>query len=387
MSIKLVDDNSISQDDISKLKGWIDTNPRLSKGELTEEFEEKFSSYINTKYSVFVNSGSSANLLMVYALIHSKRLKNNKVIVPAIAWSTTIAPLLQFGLEPIVCDVNLNNLSFNLQQLEILLAQHDPALVFPVNVLGFPADWSSVVGLCAEYGSVIIEDNCESLGSTFLGNKLGQFGLMSSHSFFISHHMCTIEGGMITTNDKGLYNLLKMLRSHGWDRDLNKEDQDILRDSFDVNDFDAMYTFYVPSFNVRSTDLNAFIGLEQLKRLDDIVNARQQNYYNYVNVVENNLFSFKPFNQLDKISNFAFPYVNRNRSEIIKELCKNDIECRPLVCGNIAKQPFLKDKMHCEAKTPIADAIHDWGMYLPNHTGLDKKDIEFICQIIEEVAE
>lgn len=248
--ITLVKD-TIDINDIDNLIEWLKTYPRLTKGEKTIEFEEMWSKWIGCKYSVFVNSGSSANLLMLYALLELYNLKNKKIVVPSLGWATDLAPVMQLGFEPVLVDVNLNNLSVDINHLEEIFKRENPSAMILVSVLGLSPEMDKIKNLCEQYDVILLEDNCESQGTTFQGIKLGNFGLMSSFSTYFGHTMSTIEGGVICTNDKNVYDILKQLRSHGWDRDLDSEKQKEFRETWGVDDFSALYTFYIPGFNVR----------------------------------------------------------------------------------------------------------------------------------------
>ena len=259
-NIKLVKD-TISLENINSLIDWLRTNPQLTKGKLTKEFEKKWSDWLGVKYSVFMNSGSSANLAMFYSLILSKKLKNKKIIVPAVSWVTTVSPVIQLGLEPIMCDCDTNNLGLDIDHLKKIIKKEKPSCLILVHVLGIPNNMTEIIELCKKHDIIILEDTCESVGSKFQEKKLGSFGLMSSFSFYYGHHMSTIEGGMVSTNDDEFYEILLSIRSHGWDRDLPETKKILLRKKYKVDDFKALYTFYNPGFNLRSTDLQAFLGI------------------------------------------------------------------------------------------------------------------------------
>ena len=216
MSIKLVKD-TINFDDVSKLIEWLKTNPRLTKGDLTVEFEKKWSEWLGVKYSVFVNSGSSANLAGIYSLILSERMKNKKIVVPAVSWVTTVTPAIQLGLEPIMCDCDEDNLGLDINHLKQIIKNENPSVIILVHVLGIPNHLDEIIRLCDENDILLIEDTCESIGSMYDNKKLGTFGDLSTFSFYFGHHMSTIEGGMISTNDEDLYHILLSIRSHGWD--------------------------------------------------------------------------------------------------------------------------------------------------------------------------
>jgi CDP-6-deoxy-D-xylo-4-hexulose-3-dehydrase len=273
MNIKLVKD-TIDFDDITKLIEWLKTNPKLTKGELTTEFERRWSEWLGVKYSVFVNSGSSANLAALYSIILSKRMRNNKIVVPAVSWVTTVTPAIQLGLEPIMCECDINNLGLDIDHLKEIIKNENPSAIILVHVLGFPNYMDEIIELCNENNIMLIEDTCESIGSEYKGKKLGTLSDLSTFSFYFGHHMSTIEGGMVSTNDEDLYHILLSIRSHGWDRDLPKEKQEFLRKKYNVDSFRSLYTFYYPGFNLRATDLQAFIGLDQLNKLTTIVENR-----------------------------------------------------------------------------------------------------------------
>ena len=327
--ITLVKD-TINNKDIDQLIDWLKTYPRLTKGKVTLELEEKWSKWLGTKYSVFCNSGSSANLLMLSALKESGYMDNNKVVVPSVAWATDLAPVIQLGFEPILVDANMKDLSVDLEHLERIFKEENPSALMFVSVLGLVPDMDRLFELCRKYDVALLEDTCESMGCEYKGKKLGTFGMMSTFSTYFGHHISTIEGGFVSTDDFQLYELLLSLRSHGWDRDLSKDTQEKLQKEWNVSEFDAMYTFYYPGYNLRSTDLQAFIGLNQIDKLDDWGKQRQRNFESYQALIKNNYWKVKP--QEDSfISNFAYPVIHPFRDEIVKELQKNNIEVRPMI--------------------------------------------------------
>lgn len=382
--IKLVND-TISYKDIQKLIDWLATNPKLTKDEQTISFEKAWSEWQDRRYSIFVNSGSSANLAMLYSLILSGRLKNKKIIVPAISWVTTVAPVIQLGLEPIMCDADRETLGIDIECFKKLIQDHKPSALIIVHVLGFPNKMQEIQDLCNENNIILLEDSCESMGSTYSGIKTGNFGLMSSFSTYYGHHFSTIEGGLINTEDEELYNIILSIRSHGWDRDLQGIKRKQLRDEEGVSEFRALYTFYYPGFNLRSTDLQAFIGIEQLKRLDKIVEKRNQNFKLYQSLINNSYWKIKEYNNVF-VSNFAYPIVTSpiKFEKLVKKLGENQIETRPLVCGSIKEQPFWK-KLGFEAFTPFASLIHNQGLYLPNNPQIGEGEIEYICDTVNSI--
>ncbi len=382
VKVPLVKD-TISQEELLALSDWLRTFPRLTKGELTVRFEEKWSEWQGCKYSVFVNSGSSANLLMFYALLLSGRLRNKKVIVPAVSWVTTVSPAIQFGFEPIVCDCDPETLGLDIDHLGKLVEQHDPAAIILVHVLGFPNKMDEIMAICGEREIVLLEDSCESLGSEYRGVKTGNFGQMSSFSLYFGHHLSTIEGGMVCTDDEDLKDLLVSLRSHGWDRDLSTDKQYELRSKYDIDEFRALYTFYHPGFNVRSTDLQAFLGLEQLKKADSVVENRNKNFLAYDSTIKE--FENK-VRQAEGtlVSNFCYPLITEKRDELVAELARAGIDSRPLVCGSIARHPFWYER-YGHADLPFADIVHDNGMYIPNNHEMTEAEVEYVADVVNSV--
>jgi len=380
--IDLIQD-TIDNNDVDQLVDWLKGYPRLTKGPMTLEFESKFANWIGSEYAVFVNSGSSANLLMVYALKHAGLLKNNKFCVPSLCWATDLAPVLQFDLEPVLVDCNLDNLSVDLDHLERVFKEESPAALILVSVLGLSPDMDAVIDLCEKYDVVLLEDNCESQGTSYKGKRLGNFGLMSSFSTYFGHTMSTIEGGMITTNDSDMYNLLLQLRSHGWDRDLSPQRQSELREEWGISDFSALYSFYVPGFNLRSTDLQAFIGVGQLDKVDHSIQKRYENYLYYKEKLSGKIW-FPSELQESFTANFAIPVIlddEDKKMSLVKELEENNIACRPLISGSMGTQPFYK-RLYGENKLPNCEVVDSRGIYVPNHPLLLKEDIDRICEII-----
>tara|TARA_B100000214_G_scaffold374746_1_gene358474 strand:+ start:1179 stop:2333 length:1155 start_codon:yes stop_codon:yes gene_type:complete len=379
--ITLVKD-TIDNNDIDRLIDWLKTYPRLTKGKVTLDFEQKFTKWLGRKYSVYCNSGSSANLLMLSALQQGEYLKNNKIVVPSVAWATDLAPVIQLGLEPILCDSNFDDLSADLDYLEKLFIEEKPSVLMFVSVLGLVPNMEKVVNLCKKHDVILLEDTCESMGCEYLGKKLGTFGTMSSFSTFFGHHISTIEGGIISTDDKKLYEILLSIRSHGWDRDLSKETQDELQKKWKVSEFNSLYTFYYSGFNLRSTDLQAYIGLSQIDKLEDWGRSREYNYNMYQDLVENDYW--KPKSQEDSFtSNFAYPVIHPNRDTIVQKLRDNKVEVRPMICGSMGTQPFYVKK-YGVLKLPNVTTIDEFGFYVPNHPKLTVEQIKFICGLINE---
>ena len=378
---KLVSD-TINRDDINALIEWLqqDPIPRLTKGDLTAELEEKWAKKIGTKYSVYVNSGSSAILLALAALNESNRLKNNRIVVPALSWATDVSSPMLLGLDPIMCDCNLHDLSCDLTALEFIFKQDNPAALILVSPLGLVPQMKEITNLCKKYNVILLEDVCESMGSKYNNKNLGSFGFASFFSMYFGHHLSTIEGGFINTNDEDFYHMLLMMRSHGWDRDLPKWKQDELRKEHNCNNFDALYNFYVPGFNLRATDLQAFIGLRAIDKLDNYVVKRTNNFNTYKSWITNNKLNLDN-HTYNTISNFAMPIVHEQRDNIVKDLISANIEVRPLIAGNMASKPMWK-KYACGESLPNAELIEKHGFYVPNHQDLTLQEILQITDII-----
>jgi CDP-6-deoxy-D-xylo-4-hexulose-3-dehydrase len=384
--IKLVSD-TINKDDINSLIEWLsqDEIPRLTKGELTWELEKKWAEKIGTKYSVFVNSGSSSILLTLAALLHldkvgKKKLKNNKIIVPGLSWATDVSSPMLLGYETIMCDCNLTDLSCDLTHLELLFREHKPSAMILVSPLGLVPQMDEVLKLCEEYDVLLLEDVCESMGSKFQGQYLGSMGFASFFSMYFGHHLSTIEGGFINTNDEDFYHLLLMMRSHGWDRDLPEWKQNELREKYNCTDFDALYNFYVPGMNLRSTDLQAFIGLRVIDRLDDYSTKRRVNFFQYQEQIKHNTLETYERDG-DYVSSFAIPIVNERREELVRELQDAGIEVRPLIAGNMANKPMWLNE-NAPVKLPNCEILDALGFYIPNHQDLTKENIETITSIL-----
>jgi CDP-6-deoxy-D-xylo-4-hexulose-3-dehydrase len=315
-------------------------------------------------------------------LLLSGKLRNNKIIVPAVSWVTTVTPAVQFGMEPIMCECDEDNLGLNIEHLKQIIKEHDPSSIILVHVLGFPNHMNEIVELCKEHDIRLIEDTCESIGSEYEGKKLGTFGDLSTFSFYFGHHMSTIEGGMISTDDEELYHILLSIRSHGWDRDLPKSKQIELRKKYNIGDFRSLYTFYYPGFNLRATDLQAFIGLEQLKKLDLIVKNRNLNYQKYHEGIKNNEWKINPPKD-SFISNFSYPVITKNIKELVEKLTENNVECRPLICGSINEHPFWYER-YGKQDLPISKKVHEYGLYLPNNHQMTVEEIDKVINIVNQ---
>jgi CDP-6-deoxy-D-xylo-4-hexulose-3-dehydrase len=376
-------EDTIDKDDIEALIGWLKTYPRLTKGELTLNFEKKWSDWVGRKYSVFCNSGSSANLLMYYTLLLSGVLKNKKIIVPSVGWATTIAPAIQLGFEPIMAEADKDTFGLDLNHLEQLLKEHNPGTVIMVQVLGVPHKMDELLALKKKYGFILLEDACAAMGASYHGKKVGSFGDMSSFSLYFGHQISTIEGGLVSTDNKIFNDLLLMLRSHGWNKDLDKESHNQLVEKYNIDDFHSPFVFYESGFNLRSTDLNAFLGIRQIDKMDWLIKRRGENHDIYKKILGDYLYNQKaPADSvICSIHYGALAKDNEERRKIMKALDENGIETRIFSAGNLGLHPFWFER-YGKASFPIADRIHYTGLFLPNNPTLSSKDIEFISNVV-----
>lgn len=379
--VKLAEE-TISHEELEQLSDWMLAGNRLTKAEQTVAFELEFADWMGSRHAVYVNSGSSANLLMIAALKEAGKLRNNKAIAAAVSWVTTVSPLLQLGFDVQLCDCDKNSLGLDLNHLEDLCRKDAPAILILVHVLGHATNMDAICEICDRYGVILLEDSCEALGSTYKARKLGTIGTAGSFSFYYGHHISTIEGGMVVTNDADLHQLMLSLRSHGWSRDLAPEVRQSLARANDVDEFRNLYTFYYAGYNLRSTDLQAFLGRSQLKKLDMIVERRKANFELYRQALPQ---YFCQSGDTETLSSFAYGTFIENRLETYQQLASQHIECRPLICGNIGRHPFWLRNGPQDALTN-ADKVHDYGIYLPNHHLLNDADIARVADVFARVA-
>jgi CDP-4-dehydro-6-deoxyglucose reductase, E1 len=373
-----------------RLAKFITTSEVMSCSKECSLFEKNFSAYQSRKYTVLVNSGSSANLAIIQALINLKRLNiGDTVGFSALTWSTNVMPLIQLGLKPIPIDVELTSLNVSALKLLESLRTHPIKLLFLTNLLGFCDDIDMIREICKIKNIILVEDNCESLGSVYKGVKLGNWGLASTFSFYVGHHMSTIEGGAVCTDDEELATMLKLVRAHGWDRNLSLDKQTEIRKLFHVNStFYSRYTFYDLGYNLRPTEITGFLGNDQLQYINQIVKIREANFRK-LEKIYSMTNKYYPINveHMDFVSNFAFPIICRTEAlrKRLVEKCANKVEIRPIVGGNMARQPFyikhmpaLKDLL---GKNSNADLIHTQGLYIGNNPELTDQELDFLVEM------
>ena len=372
--------NTIGADDLAALAEWLRTGPRLTKGPLCDEFEERFAAWQGCPSAAYVNSGSSANLLAIDALRISGLLRpGDRVIAPAVSWTTTVAPIAQLSLEPVLCDSDAANLGLDLDHLEHLCKTAGAKALVVCHVLGIPNDMDRILALCDDHGLTLVEDCCEALGSTYRGTKVGGFGAISTFSFYFGHHMSTIEGGMVCMRDRDTTNVIRSLRSHGWNRDLDDEVKLDLRRRHDVDLFSDQYTFYHPGYNFRGTDVGAFLGLRQLEKLDGFVSARVRTWQRYDALMSE--AAWRPSAPPGAVvSGFAWPILTSDRQALAGRLGEAGVETRPLVCGSIGRQPWYVQRYGAVPLTN-ADVVHEHGLYVPINPDLDEGELLQITRL------
>lgn len=373
-----------------KLCNFILTSQKLSIGEECAKFERNFARYQGRKHCVFVNSGSSANLALIQALLNLGKIKKGDNIgFSALTWSTNVMPLIQLGFNAIPVDIELDTLNVSVEKLLEAIKKYPIKMLFLTNLLGFCDEIDKIVEICKDKKILLIEDNCESLGTVYKGKKLGNFGMASTFSFYVGHHMSTIEGGAICTDDNDLETMLQIVRAHGWDRNLTKRKQLRMRSQFNVNStFYSRYTFYDLGYNLRTTEINGFIGNTQLSYIAEITQKRQDNFFKMAVPIYKKTDTYYPirFDHIDFVSNFAVPIICKStaiRDELV-EKCKDKVEIRPVVGGDMVMQPFYKKYMpqFMDSFTNSnAKLVHKQGLYFGNNPELTEREMEEIIHI------
>ena len=380
--------SSWGEEEIAAIHKVIESD-RYSMGPFVEKFEQDFASYVDAKFCVMVNSGSTSNLIAIASLFFRKNnpLKaGDEVIVPAVSWSTTYTPLQQYGLKVKFVDIDLDTLNFDLKALEEAVSDKT-RLIVAVNLLGNSNDFSEISRITRDKDIILYEDNCESLGAKFDGKMAGTFGLLGGYSTFFSHHMSTMEGGLITTDDEELYHIMLSLRSHGWTRHLPKENH-VTGTKSDFP-FDESFKFVLPGYNVRPVEMSGAIGIEQLKKLPKFVSERRENAKYFQEVFSNSKY-FKIQKEIGESSWFGFSVILKDdapftRKEIIAFLEVAGIECRPVVAGNFTKNDVIKYfdyEIHGELIN--SNIIDERAFFVGNHH-VDMKDaIDLFHNKVEE---
>ena len=371
--------------ELEAIQSVIDSD-NYTMGNHVAKFEKDFARFINRKFCVMVNSGSAANLISVASFFYTKNpmlKRGDEVIVPAVSWSTTYFPLQQFGLKLKFVDIDLNTLNYNLDALKSAITRNTKMLV-AVNLLGNPNDFKSIKQTIKDKNVFIFEDNCESLGAEYDSQYTGTFGTIGTFSTYYSHHISTIEGGLITTDNEELYHIMLSLRAHGWTRNLPKKNY-VSEKSDDW--FHESFRFVLPGYNVRPTEISGAIGTEQLIKLPNFLKQRRENAKLFVNLFENSP-NYLIQKEIDKSSWFGFSLIIKpdskvKRKDIINLLEKNKIESRPIVAGNFLRNSVMKYfnyEAHNELKN--ANHLHDNGFFVGNSHKNLTKNINFLNDIL-----
>ncbi|MFL2980891.1 MAG: DegT/DnrJ/EryC1/StrS family aminotransferase [Methylophilaceae bacterium] len=361
------------QKEIDAMQSVIESG-NFTMGEKVSLFEKEFSKYIGSQNAVMVNSGSSANLLMIAALFYTKNPKlkikrGDEVIVPAVSWSTTYYPLYQYGLKIKFVDIDIESLNYDLTQLELAISKKT-RIVLAVNLLGNPNNFDSINKIIKNKDIILLEDNCESMGATFNNKKTGTFGAMGTFSSFYSHHISTMEGGIIVTDDAELHQILISLRSHGWTREL--PEKNFICDDKSDDYLEESFRFVLPGYNVRPLELEGALGIEQVKKLPMIITERRKNAKLFTEILNDHpdLIIQK---EIGKSSWFGFSIIIRSdssmkRLDLVNKLSNLGFEFRPIVTGNFLKNEVIKyfdSEVHGELKN--AEHLDKNGLFIGNH--------------------
>lgn len=358
----------------------------FSMGKYVSEFESQFADFVGSRYCVMVNSGSSANLLAVASMFYRSEgalQAGDEVIVPAVSWSTTYYPLYQYGLKLKFVDVDSETLNLDLEQLEAAISDKTRA-IFAVNLLGNSIDYARVESIIADKDIVLLEDNCESLGATLNGKQTGTHGLMGTYSSFFSHHISTMEGGMVVTDDEELYHIMLSVRSHGWTRHLPEENRLCVKSQ---NPFEESFRFILPGYNLRPLDMSGALGIEQLRKLPSIISGRRANAQHF-----QALFADIPGLSIQKevgeSSWFGFALIiesgKSKRDELVNALIEKGVDCRPIVAGNFVRNPvvnYFNYSVHGELSG--ADKATDCGLFIGNHHYDISAELAEIAELIK----
>lgn len=359
---------------------------RYTMGLRVQEFETKFAAKMGVKHAVMVNSGSSANLLMIASLVLNPDCDlspGDEVIVPAVSWSTTYFPLTQYGLKIVFVDIERATLNIDPIKLEAAITPRTKAIM-AVNLLGNSCHYSTILDVANRHGLILIEDNCESLGGNYGNRPLGTIGKMGTFSFFFSHHMQTMEGGMIVTDDDNLVQYLKSLRAHGWTRDL--PDNNLFHPK-SGDSFHDSFTFVLPGYCVRPLEMSGAVGSVQLAKLDDMISVRRTNAELFTSF-DDDRFEFQT--EVGDSAWFGFSIVLTNslkgrRADFLSLLTSSGVEVRPIVAGNFTRNPVIKHMPHeIRGSLESADYIHENGLFIGNDSRDLSAEIQYVHSLMKD---
>ncbi len=362
---------------------------QYTMGQSVATFEREFAKKFGSRFGIMVNSGSSANLLAINAMLYKKEKPfqpGDEIIVPSLSWSTTYYPIHQCGMKLVFVDIDLETLNLDVTQLENGVSEKTRAVFVP-HILGNAADLDAIQSFCDKYDLYLIEDNCESMGATWKGKPTGTFGICGTFSTFFSHHMATMEGGMILTDDEEMYHIMLSMRSHGWTRHLPQENL-VCEKNADL--FYESFRFVLPGYNFRPVEMSGAVGLEQLKKLDGFIEKRQENAVHFVERFSGDE-RFIIQRESGISSWFGFSLVIRpdsrvDRSRVVQALNAANIDVRPVVTGNFLVNDVIKHLNHrVVGKHLNSQAVHDYGLFVGNHHFDIRSKINYLHQVLESV--
>ena len=381
--------NNILPNDKKVLVNFINRSNKFTSGPKVKEFEIKWSKWVGIKYSTFVNSGSSANLVSINILKELNRNKNKReIILPAFTWSSDVVSVINAGFKPVFVDINYENLALNEEIIKKKINKNTLA-IFVTHAMGYIGLSKKLLNLIKNKKIYLLEDVCESHGAKLGAKKAGTFGLMSNFSFYYGHHMTTVEGGMISTNSKEIDRLAKMKRGHGLLRD--SQDKNYIKKKIQKNkDLNNDFIFDIEGFNLRNTELAAVLGIEQLKRLDQTIKKRNENHKLYLKLLRGDIF-FKNFN-LKGSSNYGLHLILKKPKKVLFKkvlnlLDKNSIEYRLGSLGNQLRQPYLKKFKNSLILNNLkkTEHMHFFSVYFGNNQFLNKNKIIKLCEDLDSL--
>jgi CDP-6-deoxy-D-xylo-4-hexulose-3-dehydrase len=377
------------ENDLSAAKKVLDSG-KMTMGEKVAEFEKRFAHEVGSKYAVMFNSGSSANLAIMFGLKYSKICSlrpGAEIIVPAVSWSTTFYPVCQAGFKLRFVDIDPDSLNLSLEEV-VKNINSNTGAILAVNLLGNPANLEELTTIANSNNLLLIEDNCESLGASINGKQAGTFGLAGSFSFYFSHHICTMEGGMVVTNSREFEEVLKSLRAHGWTRGLRSDNHVYPLSS---NPWDDLFRFVLPGFNLRPIEISGAVGITQLNKLESFITTRRKNASKFVELFRNSA-NYRIQREFGKSSWFGFSIVLKNslrgrRAELIDLLSNLGFETRPIVAGNFLRNPVLKHLDYiADGNFSNADDVHANGFFVGNHHFDIEGNLKELHQILMEFS-
>ena len=375
-------------EEINAIHDVIETG-MYSMGEFVSSYEQDFANYFGSKYAVMVSSGSTANLLMIAALFFRKESplkKGDEVIVPSVSWSTTYFPLQQYGLKVKFVDIDQDTLNLDIEKLKLAVTDNT-RVILAVNLLGNPCEFDAINDICQGRDILLLEDNCESMGAKLNDKYTGTFGLMGTFSSFFSHHIATMEGGCVITDDEELYHILLCIRAHGWTRNLPKNN--LVTGTKSDDPFEESFKFVLPGYNVRPLEMSGAIGIQQLKKLPSFIRHRIENAKLFTSLfAENDTFRIQ--REVGESSWFGFSFIIKKpdlqRSDIVRKLTENGIDCRPIVTGNFLKNTEVLSYFDYDdsGDYTASELVEENGLFVGNHQIDLSEEIKHLHKVLSE---